>query len=176
MVGQWTAIKPSRSDEVLDADEQVRIFNQVRAQFDSLAPKRPAKPSRSESDSTTPPTPSSLESFPVPELEKFRSLQSQSHVMFSGANALDQEEFVETQYYQQLDSVDKQHYMTGSGFIRVANERADGFDLQLQNGSENGGPRETIFKTNPATNDWIPSFEDDYVVYASSKPNRSEGC
>ncbi|CAL5426976.1 unnamed protein product [Camellia sinensis] len=51
----------------------------------------------------------------------------------------------------------------GSGFINVGRERgADGYDLKLQNGHENGGHIEEVmmFKTNPATNDWIPSIED----------------
>jgi hypothetical protein len=81
MVGQWTVTKPSRSDEVLDADQQLKIANEIRAQFESMAPKRPVKPNRSESDSSTP-TP--VESIPldqnIPELDKFRALQSKSHV------------------------------------------------------------------------------------------------
>lgn len=70
-----TVTKPSRSDEVLDEDEQLRIANQVKALFDAQAPKRLAKPNRSEPDSVTPT--SSLEDFPIPELDNFRSLQSQ---------------------------------------------------------------------------------------------------
>ncbi|KAI9109701.1 hypothetical protein K1719_019331 [Acacia pycnantha] len=46
MLGQWSATKPSRSEELLDADEQERITGQIRQQFDSLAPK----PNRSEPD------------------------------------------------------------------------------------------------------------------------------
>lgn len=88
MVGQWsrtTATKPSRSDEVLDADEQLRIANQIRAQFDSLAPKRPIKPNRSEPDASAPNSnPLDSAAFAaqdeIPELDKFQYLQSQSHV------------------------------------------------------------------------------------------------
>ncbi|KAA8531636.1 hypothetical protein F0562_006647 [Nyssa sinensis] len=151
MVGQSTVTKPGRSDEVLDADQQLRITNQVRAQFDSMIPKRPTKPNRSESDSA-PTSPLFDENIPVPEFEKFRSLQSQSHVIISDANTMIQDEFVETQYYQQLDSIDKQHHTTGNGFIKVRNEdRDDGYDLRLQRGYENGGHREMLFRTNPAT-------------------------
>uniref|UniRef100_A0A5B6Z3T7 Maternal effect embryo arrest 59 n=1 Tax=Davidia involucrata TaxID=16924 RepID=A0A5B6Z3T7_DAVIN len=176
MVGQSTVTKPSRSDEVLNADQQLRITNQVRNQFDSMAPKRPTKPNRSESDSP-PKTPLLNEDIPVPEFERFRSLQSQSHAIFSGANNMIQDEFVETQYYKQLDFIDKQHHTTGNGFIKVGSEGfQDGYDLRLQTGNENGGHREMVFRTNPATNDWIPNVEDDQVVYVSSKPNRSESC
>lgn len=81
MVGHWTVTKPSRSDEVLDTDQQLQIANQVRAQFDSIAPKRPAKPNRSESESdTTPPKPVPSDADQIPELDRLRSLQSQSSV------------------------------------------------------------------------------------------------
>ncbi|CAK9135000.1 unnamed protein product [Ilex paraguariensis] len=109
MVGHRTMIKPSRSDEVLDADQQLQISNQVRAHFDSVAPKRTTKPNRSESDST-PESSICTENFSVPEFQKFQSLQSQSQVMFTDPNTLEQEEFVETRYYTELDSIDKQHY------------------------------------------------------------------
>lgn len=79
MAATTTTTKPSRSDEVLDACEQQRIADQIRARFDSLAPKRPIKPRRSEPD------PDASESDPtpiddIPEHLKFQSLQSQSHV------------------------------------------------------------------------------------------------
>lgn len=80
MVGQWTATKPSRSDEVLDADQQVQITNQVRARFDSMAPKRPTKPNRSESGETPSPALSNIDQNNIPELDKLRSLQSQRPV------------------------------------------------------------------------------------------------
>lgn len=79
-VDQWTVTKPSRSDEVLDAVEQVRIANRVRAQIDSMAPKRPTKPNRSEPDSIAPTNDQSAANGNIPELDKLRSLQSQSHV------------------------------------------------------------------------------------------------
>lgn len=77
MVGQWTVTKPGRSDEVLEADQQQRITAQIRAHFDSITPKRPAKPSRSESDSPLS-SPSHAANGTIPELHKFRTLQSQS--------------------------------------------------------------------------------------------------
>ncbi|XP_031251465.1 uncharacterized protein LOC116109381 [Pistacia vera] len=82
MAGQPKVTKPSRSDEVLDADQQLRISYQIRAQFDSSAPKRPTKPNRSEPDLTTtdnPSTPVSTTHQNIPEFDKLRSLQSQSY-------------------------------------------------------------------------------------------------
>ncbi|KAK6923094.1 hypothetical protein RJ641_011398 [Dillenia turbinata] len=173
----YVAIKPSRSDEVLDAEEQMKIANQVRAHFDSLAPKRSTKPNRSESDSETPVVYTvEEENKSIPELHRFEALKSQSSITFGEErDSLIEEEFVETQYYKELHSVDKQHHTTGSGFIKVGDDgKINGYDLQLENGF---GEKNTIscFKSNPATNDWIPNLEDDQVVFVSSKPNRSEG-
>lgn len=81
MVGQYTVTKPSRSDEVLDVDQQLRIANEIKAQFESIAPKRPVKPNRSEPDSSTPtPVECTAVDQNIPELNKFQALQSQSHV------------------------------------------------------------------------------------------------
>ncbi|XVF17595.1 hypothetical protein REPUB_Repub10bG0137100 [Reevesia pubescens] len=114
MVGQWTVTQPSRSDEVLDADQQQQITNQVRAQFDSLAPKRPTKPNRSEPDLATTTTTSNLPPVVnqnIPEFDKLRSLQSQSHVKISvGGDTVVHDEFLETQYYREMDSIDKEHH------------------------------------------------------------------
>lgn len=79
MVGKLTATKPSRSDEILDGDEQVRITNQIRSQFDDLAPKRPIKPNRSEPDAVNP-VDSTNSVQNIPELDKFEALRSRSHV------------------------------------------------------------------------------------------------
>ncbi|PIN02026.1 hypothetical protein CDL12_25465 [Handroanthus impetiginosus] len=172
---QPTVTKPSRSDDVLDAAQQLQIYNQVRAQFESLAPKRPVKPNRSEPDSISPTisTPDH-EDLHLHELDKLRSLQSQSQAIFSETSIVEQDDFVETQYYTALDSIDKQHYTTGSGFIKVAPHQniEQGYDLERENGG--GNYREMVFKTNPATNDWIPKFDEYQVGYVSSKPNRSE--
>ncbi|XVE82861.1 hypothetical protein DITRI_Ditri16bG0039600 [Diplodiscus trichospermus] len=169
MVGQWTVTKPSRSDEVLDADRQQQITNQVRAQFDSLAPKRPTKPNRSEPDSgsTTSNLPPAVDQN-LPEIDKLRSLQARSHVKISvgGDTVLQQDEFAETQYYREMDSIDKEHHTTGSGFIRVVREggEGNGYDIQLENGEGAGmAVNRPIFKSNPATNDWIPNVDEDQV-------------
>lgn len=76
-----SSMKPSRSDEIPDLDQQIKNTNQIRAGFDSLAPKRPTKPTRSE------PGPFGCFSTPDPttdhpEADKFQTLQSQTHVRF----------------------------------------------------------------------------------------------
>ena len=69
---------------------------------------------------------------------------------------------------------------TGNGFIKVVSGGGgDGYDLKLQIGRENGGGREMMMlRTNPATNEWIPSTEDDdnQPMFVSAKPNRSESA
>ncbi|KAL6338823.1 hypothetical protein AAG906_023973 [Vitis piasezkii] len=126
-------------------------------------------------------SPSHAANGTIPELHKFRTLQSQSqsesHAMIStdGSGML-QEEFVETHYYKELGSIDKQHHTTGTGFIKVERRGVeDGYGLQLQR-RENREMMLRGFKSNPATNDWIPSLEEDEVGYVSSKPSRSESC
>ncbi|XP_030532151.1 uncharacterized protein LOC115742166 isoform X2 [Rhodamnia argentea] len=183
MVGQRMMVtKPSRSDEVPDEEEQLKIANQVRAQFDSLAPRRPLKPNRSEPDrsSSSPVDSSGSFEHAIPELDKLRSLQSQSPqgLFAAGSGSTDvQGEFVETQYYKELESVDKQHHATGSGFISAIGEgrhNGSGYDVRYErDGFKSGPDGKPAVRSNPATNDWVPSdaSRQDYV---STKPNRSE--
>ncbi|KAL8245849.1 hypothetical protein R6Q59_007065 [Mikania micrantha] len=179
MVGQPTAtVKPSRSDEIIDPDQQLKLSQQVRSHFDSLLPKRPQKPNRSDPDYVSPESLYDQSGAAIPELIKFQSLISQSQGIVSDDNPPMEEEFVETGYYKELVSIDKEHHTTGNGFIKVATEKHgdDGlYDLRLQIGSY-GGYRDQVFKSNPATNDWIPSSGDyfDQDEYVSWKPNRSE--
>lgn len=74
--------KPSRSDEVPELDQQLEIAEKTKAYFESLAPKRPAKPHRSETaDDTFPAADHRHHALTAPpELAAFHSLQSQSHV------------------------------------------------------------------------------------------------
>ncbi|KAF3438838.1 hypothetical protein FNV43_RR17113 [Rhamnella rubrinervis] len=168
MVGKMTVVKkPSRSDDVLDEDQQLKIANQIRAQFDSITPRRPLKPNRSEPDSSTPTPVGSIVDPNISELDKFHSLQSQSHVIFSGEGVTKvEDEYVETQYYRELDSIDKQHHTTGSGFIRVlkdGSEEGCDYNIQLPEG-HNGVASWMVhegFRGNPATNDWVPRIDED---------------
>ncbi|KAG9440395.1 hypothetical protein H6P81_020560 [Aristolochia fimbriata] len=177
-----TATKPSRSDEVLDAEQQKKITEQVQLHFDSLAPKRPKKPNRSES--TTVSDDGDRASFfsdeEIPEFHKFQSLESQNQaaILWEGKSDPACEEFVETQYYQKLNSIDKQHHSTGSGFIKVAAESVgDGGESSFRLQGVNGWRGRTVsgMRSNPATNDWIPRTDEEEAVFVSSKPARSEG-
>ncbi|GMH14816.1 hypothetical protein Nepgr_016657 [Nepenthes gracilis] len=172
-----TVVKPSRSDEVVDSDQQLRIANQIRAHFDSMCPKRSTKPNRSESDSALPPPGTLYVDGIIPELEKLKSLQSESQVVFSTENGAVQDDFTETEYYKELESVEKQHHTTGTGFIKVEDEGAEtGPDYDFPRVIHNEGERKTLlsaFRSNPATNDWIPSAVVNQVACPSSKPIRS---
>ncbi|CAI8584725.1 unnamed protein product [Vicia faba] len=176
MVGQLTTTKPSRSDEVLDTGEQIRITNQIKAQFDALTPKRPIKPNRSDPETQNPVNSSTLSSHNIPELEKLRSLQSNSQAFPSSQGVVDAEdEFVETQYYNELLSIDKQHHATGSGFIKAVREGDEsGYEIKLPVSYVDVGETQIRgYKSNPATNDWVPNL-DQRQDFISLKPNRSE--
>ncbi|GKF88674.1 hypothetical protein Tco_0259551, partial [Tanacetum coccineum] len=74
-----------------------------------------------------------------------------------------EEEFVETGYYKQLVSIDKEHHTTGNGFIKVAREdngNDSTYDIRLNTGTN--GVYKDLVKSNPATNDWVPSSGDYY--------------
>ncbi|XP_058778019.1 uncharacterized protein LOC131652229 isoform X1 [Vicia villosa] len=178
MVGHLITTKPSRSDEVLDAYEQIRITNQIKAQFDALTPKRPIKPNRSEPETQDPVNLSTLSSHNIPELEKLQSLQSNSQGFSSSQGVVDgQDEFVETQYYKELLSINKQHHATGSGFIKAVREGGEsGYEIQLPVSHVDVGETQIRgYKSNPATNDWVPNLDQQHHQdFISLKPNRSE--
>ena len=150
MAGEWVASKPSRSDEVLDPEQQAKLAEEIRTHFDSMAPKRPQKPNRSEGpfmDGYDLNPSSSVDN--IPEQDKLLALRSQSQVSiyqpclvfllihrffcsffqhffliggglclfqpisFQESDSSPQEEFVETQYYTELNSIDKQHHTVG---------------------------------------------------------------
>nr|AFK36868.1 unknown [Medicago truncatula] len=175
MVGHLkTTTKPSRSDEVLNTEEQIKITNQVKAQFDALTPKRPIKPNRSEPETQQNLVDSTFPSHNIQELEKLQSLQSNSQTILSSKGLVDtQDEFVETKYYQELLSIDKQHHTTGSGFIKAVKDGDEGeYGIQLP--ASHGETQFRGYKSNPATNDWVPNLNHQHMDYVSSKPNRSE--
>ncbi|KAH9610386.1 hypothetical protein KSS87_023623 [Heliosperma pusillum] len=75
--------KPSRSDEVVDQDQQLQVANQVRVHFESIAPKRPIKPNRSDPDPDTDAsiaTHHQAHSEPIPELNRLHHLKSHSQL------------------------------------------------------------------------------------------------
>lgn len=84
MDGEWAVSKPSRSDEVLDPDQQVKMAEEIRTHFDSMAPKRPKKPNRSEGpfiDGHDPNSSSPIGN--IPEQDKLQALSAQSQVSIS---------------------------------------------------------------------------------------------
>ncbi|KAH0842019.1 hypothetical protein HID58_090561 [Brassica napus] len=93
--------------------------------------------------------------------------------MFGGSAAV-QDEFLETEYYTNLTSIDKQHHTTGSGFINVVKEDSGEEAVPAAAALDDDGGEKAVYKSNPATNDWIPAAEEDLTSEFSSKPNRSE--
>ncbi|XP_031480855.1 uncharacterized protein LOC116250970 [Nymphaea colorata] len=171
----WVVCKPSRSDEVIPPEEQLRTAKEVQAHFDSMAPKRPQKPNRSEASTTADDSPPDA-IHPIhdpPELEKLQTLRTESHTILADGRVYSMEEFVETDYYKRLNSIDKNHFTTGTGYIKVM-EGVDGVRWRLEEGGAALANSVVVkTRTNPATNDWIPS-EDQQMAFVSSKPHRSE--
>ncbi|KAG4933667.1 hypothetical protein JHK87_047669 [Glycine soja] len=128
-----------------------------------IGPKRPIKPNRSEPDAVFQYPVAAASVNNIPELHKFQSLQSPSHAIISSAGFVDaQDEFVETQYYKELASIDKQHHTTVSGFIKAAREGGEGeYEIQLPNNHVNAAETQPrSYKSNPATNDWVPNSDE----------------
>ncbi|XP_072954382.1 uncharacterized protein [Typha angustifolia] len=159
--------RPNRSDAHLSPEEAARIEAEVRGYFEEVTPKRHTKPSRSEySDVYSDALPSTDES--IPEFDKLRHLESDPEkLVCDGGEVI--EEYVETEYYKDLNCIDKQHHTTGTGFIKVEKPNSSSFDLTTVSYSPTS---QVNCRGNPATNDWIPSA--DMVIPASNKPNRSD--
>ncbi|KAL9275842.1 hypothetical protein AKJ16_DCAP22028 [Drosera capensis] len=173
-----TITKPSRSDEVLDHEQQLRIADHVRSVFESAAPKRPAKPSRSESDSVAP-LETKCDIASIPELEKLKNLKSRSEVVFfptENGSVSGEDEYTETEYYKNLTTVlDEQHHTTGTGFINVEDQCVVNGNYCFARKMENGEDRKIMYiRCNPATNDWTPSVDGSVqAALTSTKPTRS---
>ncbi|KAL6841457.1 hypothetical protein ACP4OV_028600 [Aristida adscensionis] len=167
--------RPARSDPHLPPDEAARVEAEVRGYFDSVAPRRPAKPPRSDPSEEDAAAAAATDagSDDPPELRKLRDLearQPQKLVMNGGGDADGGEEYVETRYYDGLNCIDKQHHTTGTGFIKV--ERANGGSFNVTTADGYSSASFVGCTSNPATNDWIPSSET--VIPASNKPSRSD--
>ena len=161
--------KPSRSDELNSIEEQLEAEQKIKDQFDAIAPERHTKPQRSDySNQYTDTFHYRSSGADIPEYTKFQELESHSDkFVYTDGGAT--EDFVETQYYKDLNTTDKQHHTTGTGFIKVEKSNSDA-DFRLRT-EEKGFDHHTT-KGNPATNDWIPSAET--VFPTSDKPQRSE--
>ncbi|MCA0763333.1 hypothetical protein, partial [Vibrio vulnificus] len=88
--------------------------------FDELAPKRHSKPQRSEYSARYIDDLSSQGDGAIPEFAAFQQLEHDTQKLaYDGIEPT--EEFVETEYYKDLNCIDKQHHTTGTGFIKVEN-------------------------------------------------------
>ncbi|KAL4571116.1 hypothetical protein LXL04_017867 [Taraxacum kok-saghyz] len=159
--------RPSRSDAHLSKEEEAKIEGETREYFDELAPRRHTKPQRSEYGTQY------VDGIPdndgvIPEHVEFQHLEQNSEkLVYEGKKASD--EFVETEYYKDLNDVDKQHHTTGTGFIKVDGAKGAAFDL----GPESESFHHASCKGNPATNEWTPAPAD-MGSFVSDKPHRSD--
>ncbi|KAK6786029.1 hypothetical protein RDI58_014554 [Solanum bulbocastanum] len=162
-------IRPNRSDVHLSKEEDTKIEEATREYFDDIAPKRHTKPQRSDYSSTYVDHinlyPSSHDT--IPENVEFQRLENDPQKLVYNDSQVT-EEFIETEYYKDLNCIDKQHHTTGTGFIKVENN-GNTFNI----GADSTSDPSHVYKGNPATNDWIPSAVDE-VDFISGKPNRSD--
>ncbi|WCJ20364.1 maternal effect embryo arrest 59 [Euphorbia peplus] len=170
--------RASRSDVHLGKEEEAKIEGETRDYFDGIAPKRHSKPQRSEhSTKYQDALSNSQSSDQIPEFLAFQELQSRQKMVNEEGikEGVDgsEEEFVETEYYKDLNCVDKQHHTTGTGFIKMEGS-ANGKGFSLRPDADSGVHSSS--RGNPATNDWIPVDRDydELDISASTNPKRSE--
>ncbi|KAJ7218959.1 hypothetical protein O6H91_Y469300 [Diphasiastrum complanatum] len=162
--------KPSRSDEVITEEEQLRVTQQVQQMFAAAAPKRPQRPERS--DPSPFDAPGGHSNYPgdvIPELSRFQELKAHPLPLPVEGGVVSGDDYEETNYYKGLNDVKGEHHETGSGYIRVEIARTDSLNLvtdvvKVANKKQ--------FKCNPATNEWEPS--PDLILPVSAKPPRSD--
>ncbi|GAY37924.1 hypothetical protein CUMW_032800 [Citrus unshiu] len=127
--------RPDRSDVHLSKEEEAKMEDEVRENFENLAPKRHTKPQRSD-------------------------YSSQYVDAFANGSDSNQDEvtqeFQETEYYKDLNRINKDHHTTGTGFIKMENANGKSFILA----PDNDDAHHSSCKGNPATNEWIPSADD----------------
>ncbi|XVE79465.1 hypothetical protein DITRI_Ditri14bG0061000 [Diplodiscus trichospermus] len=162
--------RPNRSDMHLSVEEEAKMEQKTREHFDEKAPKRHTKPQRSEYSSNYVDVLADGDNHDsdIPENVEFQRLENDTRKIVYNGNEV-REEFVETEYYKDLNCVDKQHHTTGTGFIKVENANGRSFSLEPDLDTN----CHASCKGNPATNDWIPAASD-AVYSASEKPNRSD--
>ncbi|KAF8683632.1 hypothetical protein HU200_044555 [Digitaria exilis] len=162
-----TRTTPNRSDAHLSPEDEAAREAEVREYFDDAAPKRHAKPSRSEHSAVY--ADALVPDDSHPELDKFQDLEAHTEPEQQAADAyvvVDgcffqrlvyerskvEEEFVETEYYKDLGGVGKQHHTVS--FIKM--DRDQGASFTLSEDPE-AAERHASCKGNPATNEWIPA-------------------
>ncbi|XP_020107717.1 uncharacterized protein LOC109723682 [Ananas comosus] len=162
--------RPDRSDAHLTPEEEERREAEARDYFEGIAPKRHSKPSRSDYSSVYADSlPPSRRDDSIPEHHKFQHLEANSgqKLVCEGSEVV--EEYVQTEYYDDLNCVDKQHHTTGTGFIKMEKSNGSSFQITPDTDASDG---HVSCRGNPATNEWIPSA--DTVVPTSHKPYRSD--
>ncbi|KAH6765683.1 hypothetical protein C2S52_016666 [Perilla frutescens var. hirtella] len=160
--------RPNRSDVHLSGEEAAKAEAAARNYFDEAAPKRHTKPQRSDYSTDYADALSSSKDQVIAEYSQFQQLEKDTQkLVYSGSKA--SEEFTETEYYKDLNCIDKQHHTTGTGFIKMDNTNEKGFSLTPESTTE----CHESCRGNPATNDWIPA-PSGQVDFITEKPNRSD--
>ncbi|XP_074589333.1 uncharacterized protein LOC141845175 [Curcuma longa] len=160
--------RPDRSDSHLPQEEAAKVEAETRNYFEGIAPKRHTKPSRSDYSAVYADALHSSDPDSIPELDKLRHLEADPLKLVCDGQEVE-EEYVETEYYKDLNGIDKEHHTTGTGFIKVEMKNTSSFVLgQAPDASD----LQTPCKGNPATNEWIPSA--DIIIPGSNKPKRSD--
>lgn len=165
-------LKPSRSEagEILSEEERAKYAKQVAEFLKSTTPVRPLKPSRSDLEDNVllSGDSSDLQNSCKAELERFNELESSGQLLKTEGGAVNDDSYVETLYYDDLNAVDKSlHHQTGSGFIAT-----DKSILSFTVGEDEEKVFLTSNKSNPACNDWYPDPPKD--VPTESKVHRSD--
>ncbi|XVF68916.1 hypothetical protein PTKIN_Ptkin11bG0039500 [Pterospermum kingtungense] len=162
--------RPNRSDVHLSVEEEAKLEEKTREYFDEKAPIRHTKPQRSEYSSkyVDAVAGGDTNGSSIREYVEFQRLENDPEKIIYNGNEV-REEFVETEYYKDLDEVDKQHHTTGTGFIKTDNANGRSFSLKPDLDTH----CHASCRGNPATNDWIPAASD-AAYFASDKLNRSD--
>ncbi|GAA0144162.1 hypothetical protein LIER_04678 [Lithospermum erythrorhizon] len=169
--------RPNRSDVHLTEEEEAKLEKTTREYFDGIAPPRHTKPRRSEyaTEYTDNAAFSSGGATTIPEYLEFQRLEDDPQLSFfllqklmANNSEVPMEEFVETEYYTDLNHVDKIHHTTGTGFITMENKSINSIKPELNT------EHHASSKGNPATNDWTPAATDNTDDFKSHKPSRSD--
>ncbi|EPS71570.1 hypothetical protein M569_03189, partial [Genlisea aurea] len=162
-------VRPNRSDDHVSTEAAAELEAAARQYFDEAAPKRHTKPQRSEYSSSYADALADGDDGAIPEYAQFQQLEKDDTqtLIFKGSSAA--EEFSETEYYADLNGVNREHHTTGTGFISTENKNGEGFSLDSDTSSE----CHAASSGNPATNDWIPAATTKVVDLVTGKPSRS---
>ncbi|XP_020571102.1 uncharacterized protein LOC110018203 isoform X2 [Phalaenopsis equestris] len=156
--------RPDRSDSHLPPEEEARREEETREYFDGIAPRRHSKPSRSEYSSVYVDDLSPSDRDSIPEIDKLRHLEADHEKLVCDGSEV-KEEYVETEYYKDLNGVEKQHHTTGTGFIKMEKANENSFNLTPESTTSFG---HISGHGNPATNEWIPSADVVFKIYLFS--------